>query len=57
MKIAIIGAAYTGFAAAKHFKKLGHTITVTTTKESRKEELEACRTSEPVVRRSYAQLS
>ena len=41
MKIAIIGAAYTGFAAAKHFKKLGHTITVTTTKESRKEELEA----------------
>ena len=35
MKIAIVGAAYTGFAAAKHFKKLGHSITVTTTKESR----------------------
>ena len=41
MKIAIVGAAYTGFAAAKHFKKLGHRITVTTTKESRVEELKA----------------
>ena len=41
MKIAIVGAAYTGFAAAKHFKKLGHSITVTTTKESRVEELQA----------------
>ena len=41
MKIAILGAAYTGFAAAKHFKKLGHSITVTTTKESRVEELQA----------------
>mgnify|MGYP001267774395 CR=1 FL=1 len=37
MNIAIVGAAYTGFEAAKHFKKLGHRITVTTTKESRRE--------------------
>jgi len=41
MNITIVGAAYTGFEAAKHFKKLGHRITVTTTKESRREELEA----------------
>jgi nucleoside-diphosphate-sugar epimerase len=40
MKIAIIGAAYTGLAAAKYFKSLGHSISVTTTKESRREELE-----------------
>ena len=41
MNIAILGAAYTGFEAAKYFKNLGHRITVTTTKESRREELEA----------------
>jgi len=40
MKIAIIGAAYTGLATAKYFKSLGHNISVTTTKEARKEELE-----------------
>tara|TARA_B100000446_G_scaffold155140_1_gene151268 strand:- start:332 stop:517 length:186 start_codon:yes stop_codon:yes gene_type:complete len=40
MKIAIIGAAYTGLAAAKYFKNLGHSISVTTTQESRREELE-----------------
>ena len=39
MKIAIIGAAYTGLAAAKYFKNLGHSISVTTTQESRREEL------------------
>ncbi|MBT6073410.1 MAG: SDR family NAD(P)-dependent oxidoreductase, partial [Gammaproteobacteria bacterium] len=40
MNIAILGAAYTGFAACRHFRNLGHNITVTTTKESRKQELE-----------------
>ena len=40
MKIAIIGAAYTGLATAKYLKSLGHNISVTTTKESRREELE-----------------
>ena len=40
MKIAIIGAAYTGLATAKYFKSFGHNISVTTTKESRREELE-----------------
>ena len=40
MKIAIIGAAYTGLATAKYLKSLGHNISVTTTKESRKKELE-----------------
>ncbi len=41
MNIAIVGAAYTGLAAIKYLKNLGHTVSVTTTKESRKEELEA----------------
>jgi nucleoside-diphosphate-sugar epimerase len=41
MNIAIVGAAYTGLAATKYLKTLGHTVSVTTTKESRKEELEA----------------
>ena len=41
MKIAIVGAAYTGLAACRYLKQLGHHITVTTTKESRKNELEA----------------
>ena len=38
MNIAIVGAAYTGLAATKYLKTLGHTVSVTTTKESRKEE-------------------
>ena len=41
MKIAIIGAAYTGLEAARYLKSKGHTISVTTTKEARVPELEA----------------
>jgi nucleoside-diphosphate-sugar epimerase len=41
MKIAIIGAAYTGFAAAEYLKGKGHTITVTTTNEARVADLQA----------------
>lgn len=41
MNIAIVGAAYTGFAAAEYLKAKGHTITVTTTSERRVSELEA----------------
>lgn len=41
MKIAIIGAAYTGLAAAEYLKKKGHTISVTTTSESRVPQLAA----------------
>jgi nucleoside-diphosphate-sugar epimerase len=41
MKIAIIGAAYTGLAAAEYLKGKGHTITVTTTNEARVPQLEA----------------
>lgn len=40
MKIAIIGAAYTGMEAARHLGSLGHTISVTTTNERRVAELE-----------------
>jgi len=40
MNITIIGAAYTGLATAKYFKSLGHSISVTTTKESRRAELQ-----------------
>ena len=40
MKIAIIGAAYTGMEAARYLKSKGHTISVTTTKEARVAELE-----------------
>jgi len=40
MKIAIIGAAYTGMEAARYLKSQGHTITVTTTGERRIAELE-----------------
>jgi len=39
MNIAIVGAAYTGLAAAGYLKAQGHTITVTTTNEGRVEEL------------------
>jgi nucleoside-diphosphate-sugar epimerase len=41
LKIAIIGAAYTGFAAAEYLKSKGHTISVTTTSEARVAQLEA----------------
>jgi nucleoside-diphosphate-sugar epimerase len=41
MKIAIVGAAYTGMAAARYFRKLGHTVSVTTTRAERERELEA----------------
>ena len=41
MKIAIIGAAYTGKEAARYLRSKGHTITVTTTGERRVPELEA----------------
>ncbi len=41
MKIAIVGAAYTGFAAAEYLQAKGHTISVTTTNEGRVVELEA----------------
>ena len=39
MHIAIIGAAYTGLKAAAFLKAQGHTITVTTTREARVDEL------------------
>jgi len=41
VKIAIIGAAYTGLAAAEFLKAKGHTISVTTTNEARVEQLSA----------------
>jgi nucleoside-diphosphate-sugar epimerase len=41
MKIAIVGAAYTGFAAAEFLRGKGHTVSVTTTSERRVAELEA----------------
>lgn len=41
MKIAIVGAAYTGLAAARHFRKQGHTVSVTTTRADRARELES----------------
>lgn len=41
MRIFIIGAQYTGFAAAKFWRAQGHTITATTTRESRVEELKS----------------
>ena len=41
MKIAIIGAAYTGLAAAEYLKGKGHTISVTTTNAARVEQLSA----------------
>lgn len=40
MKIAIVGAAYTGLAAAAHLKAAGHQLTVTTTNPQRVPELE-----------------
>lgn len=39
MKILIIGAQFTGYAAARYWRKQGHTITVTTTREARVDEL------------------
>jgi nucleoside-diphosphate-sugar epimerase len=41
MKIAIIGAAYTGYAAAEYLRNRGHHIRVTTTREDRVPELQA----------------
>jgi len=41
VKIAIIGAAYTGLAAAEYLKNQGHTISVTTTNEARVAQLSA----------------
>ncbi len=41
MKIAIVGAAYTGMAAARFFRKQGHEVRVTTTRADRVEELSA----------------
>lgn len=40
MKIAIVGAAYTGLAAARYFKRQGHTVSVSTTRAERVNELE-----------------
>lgn len=39
MKIAIVGAAFTGMAAARHFTRKGHTVSVTTTRADRAPEL------------------
>ena len=41
MKIAIVGAAYTGLAAARHFRKQGHHVSVTTTRADRAGDLGA----------------
>lgn len=41
MKIAIVGAAYTGMAAARHLRKQGHTVSVTTTRPDRAKELQS----------------
>jgi len=41
MKIAIVGAAYTGLAAARHLRSQGHEISVTTTRPERAAELES----------------
>lgn len=40
MKIAIVGAAYTGRAAARHLRSLGHTVSVTTTRADRVADLQ-----------------
>jgi nucleoside-diphosphate-sugar epimerase len=39
MKIAIVGAAYTGFEAARYLRSKGHEISVTTTRDARASEL------------------
>lgn len=41
MNIAIVGAAYTGMSAARHFKSQGHHVSVTTTRAERAKELES----------------
>lgn len=41
MRIAIVGAAYTGLAAARHFRSQGHEVRVTTTRADRATELAA----------------
>jgi nucleoside-diphosphate-sugar epimerase len=40
MKIAIVGAAYTGLAAARHLRRQGHTVSVSTTRSERAQELQ-----------------
>lgn len=40
MKIAIVGAAYTGFAAARYFTRQGHEVSVSTTRAERVAELQ-----------------
>ncbi|MCC6579430.1 MAG: NAD-dependent epimerase/dehydratase family protein [Phycisphaeraceae bacterium] len=40
IRIAIVGAAYTGLAAARHLRRLGHTISVNTTRAERVSELQ-----------------
>lgn len=40
MKIAIVGAAYTGMAAARHFSRRGDVVSVTTTRADRVKELD-----------------
>lgn len=54
MKILIIGAQYTGYAAAKYWRKQGHTVTVTTTRETRVTELRAVADEVIVMRGSDA---
>ena len=41
MRIAIVGAAFTGLAAARYLKRKGHTVSVTTTRAERARDLEA----------------
>ena len=50
MKIAIVGAAYTGMAAARHFRGQGHEVRVSTTRADRVAELTAV-ASEVIVTR------
>lgn len=52
MKIAIVGAAYTGLAAARHFRRLGHQVSVSTTRADRAAELEAVATEVVVTKGS-----
>ena len=55
MRIFIIGCQYTGLAAAKYWKRQGHTVTVTTTREARVEELSAVADGVVVMRGSDAE--
>lgn len=55
MRIFVIGCQYTGLAAAKYWKQRGHTVTVTTTRESRVAELSAIADDVVVMRGSDAE--